>query len=154
VKGISRFVQVLGTVLIAVSVNGCIFVPLIDAFKKQGLTESDRQALLPNDLKRFHDTLSQGSVPGALKYATNEARNSLAQQFEGVGDSEKVVDAKVANVEFVDASYKALADISVRYFKIPYYVVHTRKERQEWVFSVSDGWKIASRTVKDEILKR
>jgi hypothetical protein len=105
-------------------------------------------------LKKFHETLSQGSVPGALKYATSDARIALAKQFEGLGESEKVVDAKVANVEFVESSYKALADISVRYFKIPYYVVHTRKERQEWVFSVSDGWKIASRTVKDEVSKQ
>lgn len=134
-------------VFAATSMQGCILVPFVDAFKQAGVAEGDRQRLLAPDMKRFGDNLSAGTIPGALEYATSESRRTLARQFERIGSDEKIVDSKVLDVEFTNDSYNASARVAVRYFEVPYYVVKTRKEQQEWVFSISSGWKIEALTV-------
>lgn len=136
--------------IIAVSsmaIQGCIFVPFVDAFKQTGVTEGDRQQLLGPEMKRFTENLSAGSVSSALAYATAESRKDLAKQFEKIGDGQKVVDSKVIDVEFTEDSYRASAKVAVRYFEIPYYIVKTRREQQDWIFSLSSGWKLSGITI-------
>ena len=131
------------------NLTGCIVAPLVDAFNKIGLTESDRVALLTPDVKGFNEALIWGDKSRALAYASEKSREKISEQLDELGEEMKVVDSKIKDIEFKEDSYKASVSTVMRYYKVPYYVVKNRKEIQEWVFDLQSGWKMSERTVKD-----
>lgn len=141
-----RFI-ILSTVLSACFLQGCVLVPFIDAFKKTGVAESDRQAMLGSDVKKFTDALVWGSQMDALSMVQPEAQSEIAKQISTLGEGLKVVDAKVNNAVFTNDAYEAEVNLTLRFYESPYFVVKNQKESQKWVFSLSDGWKLKSRTI-------
>ena len=129
------------------SLNGCFLAPAIDSFKKLGVTSSDREALFPEHMKRFNEALYWGYPQEALKYVVAESRAQVSEQLKDTGESERTVETKIRSVDFAKDSYEAKVEVDVRYFKVPVYVVNTRHEKQDWVFSTSDGWKLKNREV-------
>ncbi len=123
--------------------------PAIDSFKKLGVTRSDRVALLPVNLKRFHDSLYWGKPQEALELVLNESRAKVSEEIQGVAEDERIVDSRIRKVDFSEDASDAKVQVSVKYFKVPFYIVNERREMQEWTFSVSDGWMLKSRQIQD-----
>jgi len=131
-------------------VQGCVLVPFITAFKQTGVTEGDRMALLPPEVKKYSDALSWGSKPSALAVVADDSRVEISKQLRGLGEDEHIVEAKIDEVEWMESAFKAKVFIKFRYYKVPFYVVKTRLEEQLWEFSVASGWKLKERVVKED----
>ena len=132
-------------VFAVIFLEGCFLAPAIDSFKKLGVSESDRQALLPQQIKRFNEALHWATGDQVLSLVLPESREVIAKELESEGEDMKVVDTKITETVFDDGARKANVKVMLRYYKVPYYVVKTRKETQSWVFSVSSGWLLESR---------
>jgi hypothetical protein len=135
--------------LLLVSLSACIFAPTIDSVRRAGLTEGSRQGLLPESLKNFNEALQWGSSQDAINYIDPEGQDieNMANQIQQLAQEEKVVESKILGIDFKENAFKAIVNVNVRAYKVPYYVVTDRKEKQIWKFSLSDGWKINSREV-------
>ena len=135
---------------VATSVQGCILVPFINAFKQTGVTPEDRRALLPAEVKKFSDALVWGSRQSALETVASESKEGVSKELRGLGEDEHIVESKIDDVEWNDSSFEAKVFVKFKYYKVPYYVVKTRTEEQQWVFYVGTGWKLKDRTRVDE----
>ena len=127
--------------------SGCFLAPFIESFKSAGATQSDREALLPRDLKRFTEALSWGNAEPVMALVDDSARKEIQEQLNEKSETERVVESKVTAVTYDEDSYKASVAVKVKYYRIPYYVVQERKEKLEWKFSLGTGWKLTSRQV-------
>jgi hypothetical protein len=133
--------------LVVTTLPGCVLVPFIQAFKEAGATEGDRKKLLGDEVKKFSDGLLWANKTQALSVASDEAREEIASQLRAIGDAEKVVDAKVEDIQWGEGAYGAKVALKVRYYEIPFYVVKTRLEQQQWEFSVAAGWRLKTRVL-------
>jgi hypothetical protein len=131
----------------AFALQGCLLVPFIDAFKKTGVAESDRQNLLQPEVKKFTEALRWGSKSDALGVVSSDSRATIAKQLKGLGEEEQIFDAIVEDVEWLQDAYVAKVSLKVKFYKVPYYVVKTRIEEQQWEFSVAGGWKLKERNL-------
>ena len=131
-----------GLILLVSFLSGCILAPAIESFKRAGVTEGDRQRILSENVEKFDQARFWGQSQKALAYCTPEGQPILAKILRKSKSEEKIVDTSIDNIEFLDSSYKAVVDVKVRSYKIPVYVVGDRIERQTWVFSMSDGWRL------------
>ena len=66
------------------------------------------------------------------------------------GDKVRLVDARIERIDFSSDAYKAGVEVQIRYYEVPFYVVRSRHETEQWAFSLSDGWKVEQREVKDD----
>jgi len=137
--------------LVTSSLSGCLLVPFVDAFKQTGVTEGDRQALLQPEVKKFSEALGWGNKTDALQVVSDESRVAIAKQLKGLGEEERLVETKIDEVEWGPQSYDATVVVKVRYYKVPYYIVKTREERQKWTFNLTNGWKLSAFTVDEEV---
>ncbi len=147
VRVVSRGVSVGVAVLLMLSLSGCFLAPFIGAFKQAGVTQSDREALLPKDVKRFTDALFWGTSGPIMEMVDEPAKKQVSQQVAEATDVERVVESKVVSIDFGDGSYTAQVDLKVRYYRVPYYMVQDRVEIQQWQFSFNDGWQITDRNL-------
>lgn len=136
--------------LILFVTSGCILVPAIDSFNKLGVAESDRQALLPQTLKKFQEQLYWGQRIEALKYAEEDSREAVAKALRPADEEQRIVESKIRGMDFTDNAYKAEVTIFTKFYKVPYYIVVQRIEKQSWRFSLSDGWKITAMEVEEK----
>lgn len=132
--------------LSATSLQGCIFAPAIDSFKKLGLTETDRQKLLGKSIKEFQDALYWGKPDEAMMYVKDEKKGALNELIFEIGKGERVTESSIERTEFDEGSYHSKVRVLVRSFKVPYYIVNQRIDAQEWEFSVSGGWLLTALT--------
>jgi len=138
---ISRFLVVF---LLSLFLSGCVLVPWIDSYKKIGVSEGDRQRLLQERVLEFQRAVYWGRPEAALAFVDPEVRDDLWRVIRARGDREKIVDSKVEFVKFEENSYSAEVDVAVKYYRVPYYVVQERVERQQWNFTISDGWRYSA----------
>lgn len=127
------------------SSSGCFLAPAIDSFNKLGVTSSDRQALLAERIKLFSDALYWGEPSEAMLFVAPAHRVTLEPEFRRIKKQEKIVENKIESVEFSEDARKAKVEMTVRSYKVPFYVVNDRTEIQNWEFNLSDGWLLASR---------
>lgn len=143
-----RFLTVtLSIFVICCVLPGCFLAPAIDSFNKLGVTESDRMALLPQQVKKFQEAVYWGSSAQILAFTTDESRAAIAAQLRNRSEEERVVESKITDMQFRDDASAAQVHVRVKFFRVPYYVINDRIERQEWSFSVSGGWRIVSREI-------
>lgn len=135
-----------------VFLQGCVFVPFVQAFKESGLTESDRMALLPPQVKKFSDARVFGNNSQALAFVLPESRPEVADQFRaersgsGTGrPEERIIRAKIDDIEWLDEARRAKVILAVDSYKLSYLVVNTSHEEQQWEFAGSDGWLLKER---------
>jgi len=133
--------------LLSVAVSGCIVVPFIQAFRETGATPSDRRALLEPETKKFSDAMMLGKRMKALSVVLPESRDDIGRQIKELGEGERVVEAKIDDVQWDDESMKATVYMKIRYYKVPFYIVETRMDEQHWEFSMGDGWKLRNMSV-------
>ncbi len=127
--------------------SGCFLAPAIDSFNKLGVTKADRMQLLPVHVKRFNEALYWGRPDEALTYVADTHRTDIAKSLKDLKRSEKIMESNVEEVNFTEDAYAADIEVQVRYLSItrPTNVIQSRTERQNWQFSVSDGWQLVSR---------
>lgn len=141
-----RVVFVLG---LLACLQGCVLAPLIQSYKQIGVSESDRQQLLQDSVKDFQRALYWGQAGEAVALTEEASQEELRKLIRTSRKSEKIVESKVDYVEFGDESMDAEVEVVVKYYKVPFYVVNERTERQKWNFSYSSGWKYVSREIVD-----
>lgn len=142
-----RLVLLLAVVL---ALNGCFLAPAIDSFNKLGVTPVDRRNLLAAKIQSFNDALFFGAPGEAEEFAAPDKRAELERAIRRQRKEEKLVDMRVDSVGFESDAYRAIVDVTVRFYKVPFYVVNERTERQVWDFTVSSGWQLSQREeVKD-----
>jgi hypothetical protein len=129
--------------------SGCILVPFLQAFKETGATPADRRALLEPETKKFSDAMLMGRKMRALSLVLPESRDEISQQIKDIGEGERVVEAKVDDIQWDPDAWKATVFIKIKYYKVPYYIVESRMDEQHWEFSMSDGWKLRDMTVAE-----
>ena len=140
-----------GLVILLPFVSGCgLIAPLVGSVHSIGVTEGDRQGLLPEELKSFNTALYWGTPQQALSHVLPEGRQTVSEQLRKSRSEERVVDSKVEYVDFADDAYTAKVDVTFKYYKVPFYIVTERKELQTWKFSMNGGWKLESREFKKE----
>ncbi|MCB0318579.1 MAG: hypothetical protein KDD56_07465 [Bdellovibrionales bacterium] len=138
----SKVLLIVFLLIICVTLSACPAVPLIQSFKDIGATESDRQTLLANEVKEFNISRYWGSSD-ALTRVTPDAQDLVRSEIlRAKRSKERIVESNVEFMNFEEDAYKATVDLAVRYFSVPSYIVHERYERQHWVFSISEGWKM------------
>ncbi|MCB0334416.1 MAG: hypothetical protein KDD55_13005 [Bdellovibrionales bacterium] len=126
-----------------------MLAPLIQSYKQIGVSESDRQQLLQDSVKDFQRALYWGQAGEAVALTEEASQEELRKLIRTSRKSEKIVESKVDYVEFGDESMDAEVEVVVKYYKVPFYVVNERTERQKWNFSYSSGWKYVSREIVD-----
>jgi len=133
-------------VLVLFSLSSCAAVaPLFQAYSQIGVTENDRMVLLDENLKDFQEALYWGDPGAAIAMADASSHSSLRHQIKESKRSERIVESKIEMVEFSENAYRADVEVMVKYFKVPYYIVKERFEKQYWEFSTGSGWQFMSR---------
>ena len=150
VLGRHRWVfSALAVVVVFSSLEGCVLVPFLQAFKEAGATESDRMTLLAEQVKKFNAAVVWGNRSEAASFVDSEARERIAPQFKEAKEDERIVDSKVDNVEWGEGAREATVSVKTKFYRIPVYVVNTRVEEQRWRFTHSDGWRLTDRSVRE-----
>jgi hypothetical protein len=144
-----RTYRVLMSLAVSLLFSGCILVPFLQAFKETGATPADRRALLEPETKKFSDAMLMGRKMRALSLVLPESRDEISQQIKDIGEGERVVEAKVDDIQWDPDAWKATVFIKIKYYKVPYYIVESRMDEQHWEFSMSDGWKLRDMTVAE-----
>jgi len=142
-----RSYRLVMSLLVPLFFSGCILVPFLQAFKETGATPADRRALLEPETKKFSDAMLMGRKMRALSLVLPESRETINDQIKEIGEGERVVEAKVDDIQWDDDAWKATVFIKIKYYKVPYYIVESRIDQQQWEFSMSDGWKLREMTV-------
>lgn len=128
------------------SMAGCVLVPFVQAFKETGLTEGDRMALLPPQVKKFSDARLFGNKTDALNLVSPEARAEIAKQLQGGSENERIVKSTIDEVEWLENAFKARVVIKIDSFTMNQLVVKTTTEEQRWEFKTGAGWALTERT--------
>ena len=124
------------------SLQGCVaLVPIVKSYSEIGVTEGDRMALLEEKVDTFNDAMYWGKMQRALEMSDKTNHDSLRRELRRRKKEERVVETEIEFVDFSEEAYKANVDVLVKYFKVPFYVVNERLERQEWEFETGMGWK-------------
>ncbi len=149
-SGWKRHLVAMSCLLLVQAFSGCLLVPFIEAFRQTGATENDRMTLLPPQVKKFTDAVGWGNRTEATSVVVPEYRKEISNQLKKLGEEERIVESKVEDVEWADSAFSAKVSVKVKYFLVPYYIVKSRIEEQQWVFSMAGGWKLKGRAVADE----
>lgn len=129
--------------------NGCVLVPFVQAFKESGLTEGDRMALLPPQVKKFSDARLFGNKGDAMSLVSPEARAEIAKQLQGGDENERIVKSKIDEIEWSDNAYKAKVMVKTDSYRVNQLVVKTSTEEQHWEFKTGGSWVLTERTKRD-----
>lgn len=123
---------------------GCFLAPTMDSISRAGLTPGDREALLPERIKKYGDSLYWGNPNQALAFVDPGAKEKILDELRSRSPDEKIVETKVLIMDFNEDAFVANVDVLIRSYKVPFYIVNERKERQVWNFSFTKGWRLAS----------
>lgn len=134
------------------TLSGCILAPTLDSIQKAGLTEASRMSLLTIAIRDFHEAMQWGDDGAVLALVSQDGQLAVREQLRGTSKDERVVESKVEEVMFSDSAYKADVEVTTRYYQAPFYIVRDRLEKQNWVFSLTDGWKLDKRIVVEQTM--
>ncbi len=144
VKKISKGILLLSLVSI-LCLDACVFVPFIDSYKSMGVTEADRQGLLPKTLKSFQDNIYWGSYSRAVASVKEESIDDVRETFKRYKER-KIVSIKTEDIAFSDLSKTATVQVLVKYYEIPQYVVNDENVEETWNFNLGE-WTLSKRVI-------
>lgn len=133
---------VVGLASIVFFLQGCLFAPGINSIQKAGLTESGRRSSLDESIKSFQTALFWENYPLAQDFVAEDKVEDVRAQLKEKREIGRIVESKVEAVNYYDDSYKAEVDLLVKVKDASTMLVTPQTERQVWVFSVYDGWKL------------
>lgn len=129
--------------LCSVQLSGCVAVATVaNSFRDLGMTPADRRALFEERSVAFHNFVIWGATTPAARMVHSDARGRLSEKLKKMKKEEKIFEIKNEFVEFDDNAWRADAEVTVRYYRIPMYVVQERQEREIWEYSVTSGWEL------------
>ncbi len=126
----------------ALFLQGCLFAPGINSIQKAGLTESGRRGSLDDTVKSFQTALFWENYPLAQDYVAPDKVEDVRAKLKEKREDGRIVESKVEAVNYYDDSYRAEVDLMVKVKDSDTMLVTPQSERQVWVFSVYDGWKL------------
>ena len=142
---IRQIVRVLFAIALAFACSGCALVgALIDSYSRAGFTQGDREAYLAEAVRNFNEALYWNNQSKALSYVLDDVRATVVAELRRKKNEERVVETKIEEVTFSDNSYTADVELTIRSYRVPYYVVADHQQKQRWKFSTSSGWKLES----------
>ncbi len=134
---------VIGSVVGAiVSLQGCIFVPILDGFNQSGVTSGQRAAKLSKTVKDFQDFVFWGDVEKALAMADPDYRKEISKALQKLPKDERVVETKMLSADYSEDAYDADVVVQTKSFDKRTLAVHERNVAQKWVFYMGSGWVI------------
>jgi hypothetical protein len=125
-----------------VSLQGCIFVPILDGFNQSGVTSGQRAAKLAKTVKEFQDYVFWGDVDKALAMAEPEHRKEIGKSLQKLPKDERVVETKMLSADYSEDVYDADVVVQTKSFDKRTLAVHERNIAQKWVFYMGSGWVI------------
>ncbi len=136
---LSRMAAVLGAVVV---LQGCVLVPFIDAAKQAGVTKGDRERKLAEAVKGYENALYWGNTPEALAFVTEEARPKVQHQVALDKRERRIVSTNVLETNFDESAHQATVTVATKRFSNDTLVVKEEFEKQQWEFSLAEGWKL------------
>ena len=134
--------------------QGCILAPIIGSVSDLGVRRSDRERLLAQDVRRFNDALFRGNSVDAVKFASVDVRSKLLESLSARKKDERIVENQIAGINFTDDDgYQADVQVTVKYYRVPFYTVQERSEKQSWKFSLGGGWELIGREENSDLSK-
>ena len=130
--------------LIAFTCSSCVLAPIYQSVESAGAFKGDREKLLYQDLKKFHDARFWSNISTIPSFIHPDASPTLAKALAPKKKEERITESEVEDVKFEKDSYEADAVVIVKGYKLSTYVIEERREHQVWKFSLSSGWKILS----------
>ena len=128
--------------------TGCPLVPFIDSFKKMGATEVDRKNMLKKTVDSFHNKVLAGEFMHISDFILPESKDEVILGLRKNRKTEKIVETNIDLIDFDEDAKNAEVEVIVRYYKIPYFIVLDRIEKQEWTFvGVRSHWKLVRKTI-------
>jgi len=128
---------------------GCpLIAGTIDSVGKLGITEQDRQKLLPDSVKKFYEACYWGNSTAASRFIIDSERERLKDFLKVSPDKIRFVESRIEDILFAPDARSATVTSKVKYFEVPYYIVRDRMDTQDWEFTMSDGWKIKNISYK------
>jgi hypothetical protein len=148
----SSFLFCLVTISLSTSLSGCVILaPFIQAWKNVGATESDRMTLLNARLKKFGEALYWGKGEAAL-FVGRDAAEGVNKGLRIDREDVRIVETKIKDIQYLDSAFTAQVEFSLRYYRIPFYVVTDAKEKHVWKFRLGGDWELVEREVDTEFL--
>lgn len=123
---------------------GGVFSGCIDfgALNTVAASPAKKAELLQKTVDDFNQDLYWGSVELASLQVDPKIRSEFQRTYRKRREKERLVDVEVENVDYAASGNEATITIRVQYYKIPSYVVETRKEQQIWEFGrFEGGWR-------------
>ena len=134
--------------IIMLSLSSCIFIPFIDGYKQIGVTESDRKTLFDKTNKAFYNLILSGRYNNISDYLHPDYKDELVAGYRKERKEEKVVESSVDIVDFYEHANTAIVEMKIKAYRIPYYILEERYEKQKWEFlGVRSKWRLVSREI-------
>ena len=100
---------------------------------------------------KFNQARYWGDVSKALGFVAPAQRDEFSLSESDRIERERLVKSKLLSVHVDEGSEFGTVDVSVKFYKIPNYVVNTRLERQLWEFHAKErGWRYRSFEIVDK----
>lgn len=128
--------------LTLVGASGCVIAPFIESVRQVGATKSHRMELLEKEVNAFQAARYWKDMSVALGTAKESARPQIKEYLRGRSSNVKVVDSKIVDAEFSPDAFEAEVEVESRVYELNTLQVRTEREKQSWIFSIADGWKV------------
>ncbi|NDC39248.1 MAG: hypothetical protein EBZ48_14585 [Proteobacteria bacterium] len=116
----------------------------MDSFKRSGVTESDRQSLLRQQAKEFHNILSFGRLDAAAPFMEEELRVELLPKLTKALKTDKFVDHAIEDIRFEDDSRRAVVSVNAKIFRNTDFLLKDHTLTEQWIFHTGGSWRLAS----------
>ena len=146
-----KLLSVVFVVILSQALSSCFFVPFIQSFKDIGATKADRMALLETRMKDFQSVWKDGKSMRILPFVERESWGNFKTHLRANRGKETIFEADVDFIDFDEDGYQAEVEVIVKYYRVPYYVVDERVEREIWNFSLKNGWQISEKEILDSV---
>lgn len=112
-------------------------------------TADDRAGSLEPAVQNFHKAIYWQAYADVGALVDPSVKGKLLPQLETDRGGINYVDWKVKDIAFKNDNSSADVTVSVRYYKIPRYIVDTRLEHERWEYRRTEGgWLCASHSVE------
>jgi hypothetical protein len=145
-----RSLRALFLLSLCITLSSCgILVPVIDSFRQAGITPKDRKALLPKEIKKFQEALYWSNLGDAMALVATDQQDEVQEILQNQLEGYRVTESKVGYIKYDDFAWEGKAQVTVRSYRVPHYVVMDRKQEQVWKFSAGAGWQLHSITFEE-----
>lgn len=110
----------------------------------------NKAKMLSETLTNFTRALYWGSIDEAAAFVKPSYRRDFVVEERARKKKERIVEIEPDDVLYDVGSDKAIVTISVKYYKVPFYLVNTKTEQQIWkYYRFQGGWLLSSRKFID-----